>query len=576
MKLSPAFRSFLEVCLIILISLLLTTYFLELWSAEWRVPFQYVGGDSFQTHEVIKSIIDTGSYLENPLLGAPGKLEYYDFPRTDHIQVLIVRFLSLFTSDFALLVNIFFVVTFPLTAAIAFLVLRHFRISFLSALILSLLYSMLPYHFGRGQVHFFLNFYSFVPLGVAMALWIARSDPFVTKNAKGKLRPTKIAIAATLFSLLIASAGTYYTFFSCFAVLVAGLYAFFRSKNYSQLITAALIVLLMICFALLNLVPILRYWQREGKNPVVSTRLVVEAETHGLNLTGLLLPGTGHRFQPLNRMMRKYPQALMGENRMAYLGIVGVAGFVMLLKWLFFPTFTNKDELKQGLSILNGAFLLLGLSGGIGLLFAFVVFSQFRAYNRVSIFLGFISLFAVALILDQLRARLSRSSNVNIITITLALAILAFGLWDQTIPAYAVLKPKQIADFRSDAAFVKQIESILPAGSTIFQLPYHPFPESEAQHRMKDYDHFRGYLHSSRLRWSYGTIKGRKWDIWQRHIQKLALPEFLKTLRQAGFRGLYFDRYGYSRKSNDEQNLKTQLGEPILESEDERLIFFLL
>ena len=122
----------------------------------------------------------------------------------------------------------------------------------------------------------------------------------------------------------------------------------------------------------------------------------------------------------------------------------------------------------------------------------------------------------------------------------ISIAVLVFGLWDQTIPAYAVKKPKQIADFRSDSKFVKQIESIMPEGSMIFQLPYHPFPESEGQNHMKDYDHFRGYLHSSKIHWSYGAIKGRQWDQWQAQIVQLPLPEFLNALREAGFKGFLY------------------------------------
>ena len=262
---SSKLRGLFELTAVVFVCLLLTVYFLRLWEAEWRVPFQYSGGDSFQSHEVFKSIIDVGSYLENPLLGAPGKLEYYDFPRTEHFQVLIAKVLSWFTSDFALVVNLFFLFTFPLTAAIAFLVLRHFGISFLTAMTTSLLYTMLPFHFVRGQAHLFLNFYCFVPLSVAVALWIARGDPFLTRNPTGQLRPTRTAIVAAVFCLLIASTTTYYIFFSCFLILVAGLFSYFQNKNRSGL-TKSAFILLLIAFALVNLIPVFLFWQREGRN----------------------------------------------------------------------------------------------------------------------------------------------------------------------------------------------------------------------------------------------------------------------------------------------------------------------
>ncbi len=436
---------------------------------------------------------------------------------------------------------------------------------------------MLPFHFIRGQSHLFLNFYSFIPLGIALALWVGRDELFLKKNSRDKLRPTKVGLVAILFCFLIASAGTYYTFFSCFAVFIAALYAFFKNRNRSHLYKAGFTVLLLVGFALINLIPVLQYWQREGKNPTVATRPVFEAELYSLKLVGLLLPANGHRVAQLNKMMRQYPSSLIKENYAAYLGLVGVAGFLILLKWLFFaPASPGINELQERLAVLNGSFVLLGLSGGIGPLFAFVFFSQIRAYTRVSIFIGFIALFAVGIVLDQLRTHFSKSKRSSLIAAFGLFAILAIGLWDQTIPAYAVKKPKQIDDFKSDASFVKQIESMLPHGESIFQLPYHSFPEAAGKHRMKDYDHFRGYLHSSELRWSYGAIRGRKWDTWQHQIEMLPMPEFLQSLRAAGFRGLYFDRFGYQRRSNKENELKLQLGEPVLESKDRRLIFFLL
>jgi len=570
-------RRLFELAIVIVLSLLLLTFIMSLWTAEWRIPFYYSSGDAFASQAVFKSIIDNGTYLQNPMLGAPGQLEYYDFPRTDHVQVLIGRILSWFSRDYALLINVFFVLTFPLTAAIAFLVLRSFGISFRAALVCSLLYSFIPYHFVRGQAHFFLNCYFFIPLSIAICLWICRNEPLITRNAKGRLRPTGRSIAATLFCVLIASSGTYYTFFTCFLILISGLYACAQTRRWTSFASASFFLVVLFCVALVNLLPAIRYVQREGKNPVVARRSFAEAEFYALKITGLLLPGNGHRFLPLNRMMRKYPPIMMKENYAAYLGVVGVAGFLILTAWLFFPTTRlNGQELCGSLPVLNGSLLLLGLTGGLGPLFAFVLFNQFRGYNRVSIFLAFFALFAVALVVDRIRQQISGSSFKGAVAVILPFTILAIGLWDQTIPAYVARKPKQLSSFRADAAFIAQIETKLSPGSMIFQLPYHPFPEVEPEHRMKDYDHLRGYLHSTKLRWSYGAMKGRKWDSWQRETAALPLPQLIQTLRSAGFRGLYFDRYGYSGRDQTENELQERLGQPAAVSEDGRLLFFLL
>ena len=79
----------------------------------------------------------------------------------------------------------------------------------------------------------------------------------------------------------------------------------------------------------------------------------------------------------------------------------------------------------------------------------------------------------------------------------------------------------------------------------IFQLPYTPFPEQPAIHKMGGYDHLRGYLHAKNLRWSFGAIKNRDVDLAQRHVASLAPAELAEALAVAGFSGIYLDRYGY-------------------------------
>jgi phosphoglycerol transferase len=228
------------------------------------------------------------------------------------------------------------------------------------------------------------------------------------------------------------------------------------------------------------------------------------------------------------------------------------------------------------LSVLNGSLVLLGLAGSFGALFAFLVFSQFRGYNRVSIFLAFFALFAFALVMDVQKKKYADTLLKRIVFLIISFGILIFGLWDQTLPKYVATKPRIVADFRSDSAFVKEIESKLLPGSMIFQLPYHSFPEAGPEYRMNDYDHFRGYLHSTKFRWSYGAMKGRKWDRWQHEISSQPIPELIQTLRSSGFRGLYFDRFGYARHDKTEKEIQKILGKPEAVSQDKRLSFYLI
>ena len=110
----------------------------------------------------------------------------------------------------------------------------------------------------------------------------------------------------------------------------------------------------------------------------------------------------------------------------------------------------------------------------------------------------------------------------------------------------------------------------------IFQLPYVPFPENGPTHRMLDYDHFRPYFHSRTLHWSYGAMRGRETDRWQRLVAALPPVEMVDRLRRAGFSGVYLDRFGYEDDDARqlEAVLRVYLGTAPIVSADGRLCFF--
>jgi phosphoglycerol transferase len=94
---------------------------------------------------------------------------------------------------------------------------------------------------------------------------------------------------------------------------------------------------------------------------------------------------------------------------------------------------------------------------------------------------------------------------------------------------------------------------------------------------MGHYDHLRVSLHSKNLRWSFGAMKGREADLWQRQLQERPLDFLIKTLVMHGFAGIYLDRNGYA---SDGRQIETELSKLIgikpLVSSTERISFFSL
>src|SRR4030095_5703137 len=146
-------------------------------------------------------------------------------------------------------------------------------------------------------------------------------------------------------------------------------------------------------------------------------------------------------------------------------------------------------------SLMTGAAVLLGTIGGLGSLVAFFGLPQVRAYNRVSIFIAFFSLFAVALGLDRFNQRYLQSNVKQALFGAVLGLIFAIGLLDQISPRFLPDYRRAEDEFMSDEVFVKKIESALGPGSMVFQLPVVSFPENPKVHRLNDYDLVRGYLH---------------------------------------------------------------------------------
>jgi hypothetical protein len=46
--------------------------------------------------------------------------------------------------------------------------------------------------------------------------------------------------------------------------------------------------------------------------------------------------------------------------------------------------------------------------------------------------------------------------------------------------------------------------------------------------------------------WSFGAMRGREGDSWQKLVTEKSLRESVGTLAAAGFSGIYLDHYGYT------------------------------
>lgn len=555
------------------------TFVFKLWQADLSIPLSY-SGDALFSGIAVKGQNDVFWFTKSNFLGAPFGFNMADYVSFESIYYLIFKLMAVFLNNYSLIFNLYFLLTFLLITIASLYVFRQFHLSYPAAVVGALLYTFLPYHFLRGQSHLFLSSYFFLPLMIMVVLWIALGQISFIESKDGKriFHPNKKAAASCMICLFIGLSGVYYIFFSAYLVVIAGLYRLFNSGGKIKTLAILAGLMLVMFFAvLINVMPNLLHIYKNGYNSQAIFRDYAGPEVYGMKITQLVLPVTGHRLPLFSKIKEKYNKnyPLINENDTSTLGLMGTAGFFMLLLWLFRRTAEEDDDkeffgVMNALAVLNIFAVLLGTLGGLGAVLS-LVFKFLRGYNRISVFIAFFSIFGFMLFIEKLFRK------KNAIYFFILVLILGVGLYDQTTRFYAPDYKGVAAAFQNDKIFVETIEAILPEGAMVFQLPYLPFPESPPIYEMHDYNHFIGYLHSKKLKWSYGAVKGRPGDLWQRNIVSLGTSDMISGLIAAGFKGLYVDTFGYPHQGKKiVSDLFRLVGPPVVVSGDKRYYFFLL
>lgn len=547
------------------------------WRLDFGVPYAY-SGDGILYQAYAKGVLDHGWYWHNSNLGAPEGQQLFDFPglNGDTLNVLLIKAIGLFSSDVATVVHVFFLLTFPLAGLAAYLVLRRLGLSTAASTVCAVLFALLPFHFVRGEGHLLLSAYYAVPLGAYLVLAVLADRPLVGP------RRTTVATLAICAVIALASGTFYWSAFTIVLVGAAGLLRAGVTRSLRPLWQGGAVVAAIFALVLASLAPSLVYWASHGTNPEVGHRGPLESEDQGLKLAQLVLPMEQHRIGKLAELRQQYDDHFKRTEASVStpLGVVASVGFIWLLAvsllQLASPGRRIAPARHAQVAIAALLALLFAWTGGFAT-FVAVVEPQIRAWNRLSIFIGFFSLAAVGLLLDRaLRALRSRRRGAMLVAALLGV-VLVVGLLDQTSRSITLAYGAFRDEYRSDAAFMRAIDERLPEGASVFQLPYVPFPENPPVYGMADYDHLRGYLHSDDLRWSYGFVKGRRGDPSPRLVAQPTTQQLVQEVHESGYAGIYIDRRGYPDAAAQlERELAATLGGAPLVSENQHLSFFAL
>ncbi len=587
------FREWHVYLITLIVACVVTFFALQLWDANWAIPFEYDGTDALPTAAHFKDTIATGWYDFNPLLGAPYGQTFNDFPESDNLPIVFALLLSVFTHNYAIVLNVFYVLGYPLIALSALWFLRRLGVSRFIAMSLAVVYAIAPYHFYRSEMHLYLASYFVVPLSLGVVMMAMRGERLWGRGTSKNRLVSVIWSPATRTVVIAALTGTaesYYCLFFLILLAFAGVVRLIYSGKWTRFWGAAMAGVAAAIALFLNLLPNLIYSWQNGTDVGALDRSHIETEIYALKLTQLLLPWEGSRIGIFARLRQLYDTTYPLPSEDPALGLIGAVGLVALFLILGYSATTwGRNRALSGptrsamtlvgqLAALTFVAFLFSTIGGLSTIVSFVT-TALRGWNRMSIFIELLSLTAVGILIDLLIrwivARRHLGVGRRVLAISAAALLLIVAFVDQTPATLGAGYAVTAARYEADDVWIKTIQDDLPRSAIVLELPYQPFPESVTPSGINSDDQDIPYLHSDSLRWTGAGIKGRPRADWPGSLATYSGQDIVKLAAAAGMDGIDLDRaaYGPGWQVVEEQ-IESELRRQPIVSADNRYSFF--
>ncbi|HYN01870.1 MAG TPA: hypothetical protein VE359_05465 [Vicinamibacteria bacterium] len=538
----------------------------------WTTPVRYYG-DAWLVLATLKTAQDGHvvpfSTLYVPELGAPFEANWNDFPnflRQHKLQLWLAgglcRRFGLFAASNGLLL-----LAHVLAAGSFYGVARYFRARPEWALAGACAFAFSPYLFYRSLDHLNLSFCWPIPLAILLVSW-AFGRRGIPVGSRRFLVGLGIVFVAGIHNVYYASLLAQF-------LALAGFAQHLRGRRGRLVLGPWLLLLALVGTVLVDSANVLASNWNGGPRLPSQARPYGNLERYALKPIELLLPAPGWGLTPWPSLAVSYAEGALyrGEMGSAYLGLAGLAG----LAWMCLSAFRGYLQRRRGFvpgALLAVAWILAySMVGGLNGLVGALGFTWFRGTNRYSVWI-------LALVLLWMVGRLSRAPWAGRRAASLAAAALATSIAfaDQCppgTPAAQVAQARKV--MASDLAFVRALEAALPREAMIFMLPVVDSPEGDRVRKATDYENFRPYLLSIRLRFSYGSDKGRPREAWQRRVEALEAESMADALERMGFAGLLVNRKGYEDGARELRDRLAATGRlEAFESPDRDFVFIRL
>jgi hypothetical protein len=560
------------------------------WSlSQWSLPTAYLEPDKGDVVHALAMMKAGGEGEFVPLawkvvdnVGAPAGANWNDWPLVEELLVVFYAGLGRIFGLFGGL-NVGTLIAHLLAALTFYVVARSEACAPCWAFVGSLAYGLAPFIFAQSPFHITTEYVWHIPLFIPIWRWVS-TEPGIRPGSREFWFAVAVGVVTGLQS-------PYWTNILCQLTLLGAAVMFWRNRSWPALKSAlAVIGAAAVAFALMNL-DTWTYKLAHGPNLGALVREYKWLEIYGLKLVDLVIPPITHHSDTfaayaaahrLGNPAQGIPPASPLQDEGSYLGIVGILA-VGLLVWTAISDAVKARTNAIPLAAWQVLWIVLCFStGGLNAILGAAGFTLFRTGCRYSIVILAIALMDAAQRLTgwekDAEAKTSRDT-MRIGTLTTAASLCLLILWDQVPRAPAPEQTAAIAkQVVADREFVGRMEELLPDKAMVFQLPVMDFPESPMP-GIPSYDHFRPYLYSKDLRFSFGSMKGRERERWQQAVQQKLVEsaavdqqaqkirfnianvnQAVQELEKLGFKAIYINRNGFPDRGKGLEEALVELG----------------
>ena len=552
----------------------------------------WAGGDMLSTY-VNADVWQWFRYEVTDQYGFPLGMNLNYFPGIDITENIFAQIVTSITGQPFIGINVLVMLTFPLVAFLAYFLFRMTGLTGALAIAGAIVFSLLPYHFGRALGHTYLSTLYSAVTGMAFVLLVG-SGRFeqIIRKIRRPVTSTKTKMMVTLaFSVMVvitAWTGVYYVAFTLILGTAALIWRFAHKARWKYLLFDAIPFAAIGILAIIGFLPSILATRADPPLAQLSERLPYESVIFAGNLAVAILPIPQSSLPGFDLYNASVVEALAaagwGESTaitnhgtwITALALIVMLGALIVRTRRGTPSSASTRKLASlnFITYLITVTLLWFIPWGLNYLFAGTVTAQIRAWNRFTPILLLLILLGAAAALH--RTKVATKPGV---AIPVAVVVLALTALDSVLPFRAAYANNisEAAKITKDAnEYALSVNSAIPQPCGVLQLPFMAYPEFGVVRGVNDYDHFWTSITNPEKRWSYGAVKNTDAGIWSGQLPEIPNDEQIANMRAGGFCAIHLDTRGYISEQLPAitDNLTSRFGESAVTGFDGEWLLF--